>query len=98
MTTFDEILEMSSIKSLVIDKAEKRGMKIGIELGMEIERKRNLENSQKGLIGLGQDLLGAPTAAQKKRIAAITDIRALGELQFRIHKFSTWKELLATLN
>ena len=97
MTTFDEILEMSSIKSLVIDKAEKRGMKIGIELGIEIERKRNVENAQSGLIRLGESLLGAPTAAQKKRIAAITDIRVLGELQFRVHKVSTWKDLLATL-
>lgn len=93
MVTFDEVLEMSSIKSLVIDKAEKRGMK----KGTEAERKRNIEIAQNALLRLGDKLLGTPTAAQTMRIALITDAQVLADLQVLVLKAGTWDELLSTL-
>ena len=93
MLTFDDVLEVSSVKSLIINHAKKKALEKGRKEGL----KQGIEHGRQSLIRIGTILFGVPTPAQRRRIMGIDDFSVLNDLEVQAKNTSNWKELLAAV-
>jgi predicted transposase YdaD len=76
----------------ILEEGMEKGMKEGMKEGIE---KGRIEEVKKLIDRMGRKMLGPPGKRATAALEAITDLKRLEHLAYRVIDVKSWKELLA---